>query len=161
MREALHHLLRVGHVHPAEHLHAALAGLGLGRAAVHGQHLGHLLADGQHRVERGHRVLVDHGDLVAAQLAQLFRAAVDQRLPLKDDVALVDLAVAAQVVDQAVGHRALAAAGFAHQPERLAAMNIKRDAAHGVHVALARLVGDAQVIDLNDRFAHSARRSQH
>ena len=30
-----------------------------------------LAADGQHRVERGHRVLEDHGDLVAADMAHL------------------------------------------------------------------------------------------
>ena len=42
-----------------------------GRAAGAAQRLGDLLADGEHRVERGHRLLEDHRDLVAADGAHL------------------------------------------------------------------------------------------
>ena len=42
--------------------------------------LGQLPADGEHRVQRGHRVLEDHRDAVAAQLAQLSSRAVRRAL---------------------------------------------------------------------------------
>ena len=40
--------------------------------------LGHLLADRLGRVQRGERVLEDHRDLIAAQLAQLMLGQTDQ-----------------------------------------------------------------------------------
>src|SRR5215471_15340328 len=40
--------------------------------------LGHLVADGLGRVQRGERVLEDHGDVVAADLAQLGVTQPDQ-----------------------------------------------------------------------------------
>ncbi len=42
----------------------------IARRAVRAQHLGHLDADSQHRVERQHRILENHGDLRAAYRLQ-------------------------------------------------------------------------------------------
>ena len=39
------------------------------------QTFGHLLADGEHGVQRGHRLLEDHADLIAANLAHQIAAA--------------------------------------------------------------------------------------
>jgi len=46
--------------------------LGCGDVAMAGDRFGDLLADREDRIERGHRLLEDHGDLVAAHLAHLF-----------------------------------------------------------------------------------------
>jgi hypothetical protein len=67
-------------------------------------------------------------------------------------VAVGNLAVGAQVVDDAVGNGALAAAGFAHQTHGLAFAHGKRYVAHGLHVALSGFVGDAQVLDVENNF---------
>jgi len=42
-----------------------------GHALVHAQRLGHLVADREQGVQRRHRILEDHGDLLAADLADL------------------------------------------------------------------------------------------
>ena len=55
-----------------------LARLRLGEAAMAHQHLDDLLADGVARIERGHRLLEDHRDAVAAQIAQLAVRQIEQ-----------------------------------------------------------------------------------
>ena len=54
-----------------EHLDGPLEGLLLVEPLVDAGHLADLAADGVHRVQRGERVLEDHGDLAAADLAAL------------------------------------------------------------------------------------------
>ena len=46
-------------------------GAGAAGALVHADRLRHLVADGEQRVQRGHRVLQDHGDALAAHAAHL------------------------------------------------------------------------------------------
>jgi hypothetical protein len=55
-----------------EHLDAARVGFSLAHPPVNDQHLGHLVADPHRRVERLHRVLVNHRNPVTAQPAQFF-----------------------------------------------------------------------------------------
>ena len=53
-------------------------------------------------------------------------------------------------LDEAQDHtadRRLAAAGFADEPERLAALDGKADAVHGADEAAAGVEGDAEVLD--------------
>jgi hypothetical protein len=49
------------------------------------QHLAHLLLDGVQRVERGHRLLEDHGDPVAADPAERALGGAHQLLTLEQD----------------------------------------------------------------------------
>ena len=49
------------------------------------QHLADLLLDGVQRVERGHRLLKDHGNLVAADMAQAVERQRHQILALEAD----------------------------------------------------------------------------
>ena len=51
------------------------------QAFVQGQHLVDLLFDAVQRVERGHGLLKDHGDAVAADAAQLVLVQFEQVLP--------------------------------------------------------------------------------
>src|SRR3546814_4497285 len=56
-----------------------------------GQHrLGHLGVDAEHRVQRHHRVLEDHGDLGAAQLAPLALRQWHQVAALEQNLAAGD-----------------------------------------------------------------------
>ena len=66
--EAFRDLLRAD---LGEQRRRAPALLGAGQPFVHGQHLHDLEADGEARVQAGHRLLEDHGDSVAAQPAHL------------------------------------------------------------------------------------------
>ena len=67
-------LRRLGDAHQVEHLDGALEACLAVHVAVQDQRLGDLLADGHHRIERRHRLLEDHRDLVAAHAAHLFFA---------------------------------------------------------------------------------------
>ncbi len=78
-------LFRSRNAHFLEHLDGAIARLPLSQVQVQPHRLGDLFADRQHRVERGHRILEDHRDLIAANLAHLALALVGQVLPEQFD----------------------------------------------------------------------------
>jgi hypothetical protein len=59
----------------------------LGKALVQHQRLADLIADAEHRVQRGHRLLEDHADLVAADGAHLAVRHLQQVLALEADLA--------------------------------------------------------------------------
>src|SRR5262249_39239926 len=61
----------LGDAHTSQDLDGFGAGLGLAHAAVLLERLHELIADTQHGVERGHRVLENHGNFVATDLFQL------------------------------------------------------------------------------------------
>ena len=79
-----------------------------------------LIADGENRIERGHRLLEDHRDLVAADFAHLFIAELEKILATVEDFAADDFSRRRrdQPHDRKRSH-ALAAARLAHQPESL------------------------------------------
>ena len=61
--------LRRGDADAAEHVEGPLPRLFLADAGVDAQRLGDLVADGEHRIERAHRLLEDHGNAAAADPA--------------------------------------------------------------------------------------------
>ena len=67
-----------------------VARLPVAHALVQRQHLDDLLLDRVQRIERGHRLLEDHGDLVAAHLAQLLLVQRQQVLAVEQDLARTD-----------------------------------------------------------------------
>src|SRR3546814_15763349 len=88
------------------------------------EHLGDLLANRVHRVERGHRLLEDDADLLAPDLPHLLRAERHQVAAVPEDLPLDD--PARRHGDQLEhGHRGhgLAAAGLPHYPDALAAVD--------------------------------------
>ncbi len=111
----------------------AVLGLVLVHAHVEFQSLGDLAADGEHRVEGGHGVLKDHGDLFAADLADAFLAQLEQIAAHKDRLAGGDLARRFRDEPQE-GHdaHALAATALAYNREGLALVEIVRDAVDGL-----------------------------
>ena len=67
VRVGPHDLRRVGQADLGRERHRPGPALGRGEEAVRLEHLGDLVADAHHRVERRHRLLEHHGDAAAAQ----------------------------------------------------------------------------------------------
>ena len=128
----------------------ARAERGLARhVLVQDQRLADLPADGHDRIERGHRLLEDHGDLVAADAAHGGLVEGDEVDAVEPDGAADD--AAGRIGDQAhQGERgdALAAAGFADDGQRLAALEREGHAVDGLDEAGARVEVGLQVVDL-------------
>ena len=130
--------LRVGDLDAAHGLQAALVGLALLHAGVvHAQGLHELVADGEQRVHGGHRLLEDHGDLVAPDGPELLGRHVQEVLAVKEDLPR-GVARAPCGVELQNGHagHGLAAAALAHDPQRLALVEVEGDMAHGVQRGL-------------------------
>ena len=147
-------LLGGGDADPPERLRRAVAGRLRRDVLVRLDRLDHLGVDAQHRVQRRHRILEDHRDALAAQLAQLRLGQADEFAALEADGAARD---AAGLVDEAEhGEPAdgLAGAGFSHQPQHLAAIDREADAIDGADEALAGGEGDREVLDVEDRSRH-------
>ena len=115
---------------------------------MHVEDLADLPLDRVQRVERGHRLLEDHGDLVAAHLAQRLLVGGEQLLSLEEDRAgrVMRRRVGQELQDRERRHR-LARAGFADQRHRLLLADVERDAAHRMHDAVAGAELDMQVAD--------------
>src|SRR5690606_16251576 len=118
-------------------------------------------ADRVDRVERGHRVLEDHSDRVAAHRAHLALAEVEQVLraiaAVKQDLALDDLARRAgdQAHDRR-GRHALAATGLADDAQRLPLVDVHRDAVDGVDDAGASEELRLQILDFKYLPGHTS-----
>ena len=84
-------LRRFGDLDQPQHLHGLLVGGVLREILMQPQRLGDLVADRQHRIERGHRLLKDHRDLVAANVPHLGFFELHQILSLEGDDTADDL----------------------------------------------------------------------
>src|SRR5471032_668809 len=89
------------------------------------QHLGDLVADPHQRIERGHRLLEDHADAVAAQQAHLRWSQRQQVAILEGDAAARDSQRRRQESHDGGGGDRLAGAAFAHDAEDLAGLEIE------------------------------------
>ncbi len=147
VRIALHHCRRVGQPHLAEHGNRPrprLCGVGL---AVQHRHLDQLPADGHHRIEARHRVLVDHGETVAAQTAQLFCVHRRDVAALEQDAPAGDAEPAPQVLHDGECDRRLAAAGFTDEAVRLARCDRQAHVLDDAARPLPSLGLDRQAVD--------------
>jgi hypothetical protein len=93
---------------------------------VDGERLGHLVADGLHRVERRHRFLEDHRDVVAAQAHQSASGWSRRGLPSRRMVPGGGRAVG-QEAHQRERRHGFARAAFADKAEDLAPRDVERD----------------------------------
>ncbi len=125
----------------------------LAHAAMQLQDFHHLLRDRVQRVERGHRLLEDHGDLVAAHLPQLLLVGLQQVLSFEQDLPAW---MAGRRVGQELQHRQrrhrLARTGFAHQRHRLALADVEGDVVDGRRHLAALRKGDGEVANGEERF---------
>ena len=120
VRIGAHHALGIRQADGAHGLQRALVGLLLRHLVVQDRHFHQLLADLHGRVQAGHRLLVDHGDLIAADGAELLRRQFAHVLAFELDAAADDLPDIGEVAHDAERHGRLAAAGFADDAHRLA-----------------------------------------
>ena len=123
VRIILHPPLRCGDADARQRLDRQPVGFPPVLALVQHEHLGDLPADRRDRIERRHRLLEDHGDAIAAQLALLGRRKVLDLAAVETDGAGADRQRRTQQADQSERRNALAAAGFADEAERLAAID--------------------------------------
>ena len=167
---AARHLVRVGghaprrlrDAHLGQQFLGTLPGLGLGHAHVLDQRLSQLRTHGEHRVQRGHRVLEDAGDLASAQRLQLGQRSLEQVTPLPQHLTRT-LGVVGQQVQDGHGGDALARARLAHQGHDGVLWDVEAHALHrvgalrnAIHAPHAK--GDFQVTDAQQhgRFSSAA-----
>ncbi len=121
------------------------------QTAVADEHLGDLIADRQAGVERGHRLLEDHGQPVAAQIAHVVIGKLKQIAAVEHHRA-VDLGVFRQQAHQRERRDALAAAGFADDAESGSERDGEIDLIDCMrHAAAVAVEGDAQAGNVDQR----------
>ena len=145
--------LRAGDADEVEQLGGALVRRLLVEVEVGLERLPDLATDREHGVQARHRVLEDHRDVAAADLAQRVVgerqevAALEHRRPARD------LAGAREDAEQREGGDALPAARLADDPQRLARGDVERDPVDGIDGAAARPELDVEVLDGEERLA--------
>jgi hypothetical protein len=106
-------------------------------------------------VQRRQRVLEDHRDVVAADVAQLGFGGVDQVAPLEQDLAADPRVRVAREPHHRQARHALARARLADDAERLAAVHAIGDAVDRLDHAVGGVEVDLQVADLEERLRHT------
>ena len=144
----------LGHLHQAQDLDGPLPGLPAAHVPVEPDPLGDLATDGQCRVQRGHGVLRDEGDLVAPDLTHGLLVQSGQVPPQQGDGPPGHMTVGRQQPHDRQPGGALAAPGLAHNPDALALGHLEGDAVHGHHGTCSHVEFGAEVLQLEDRTRH-------
>ncbi len=158
VRVVAHTLARIGDAYHVERRHGDLERLLLRLPLVPEDHLHHLVADFEDRVQRGHRLLEDHADLVAPQLAHLRQRELQQIGAVELDRARDDLAgrIGNQPHDRKRGHR-FTGARFPHDAEHFVLVDIERDPVDSLGDLSFGLEMCLEVADLEQFICHSVR----
>ena len=139
--------IRIGDADPVEKGHRFPGRLVMGHALVQLQAFGQLPADLVHRVERGQRVLEDHGDVTPAHLPHGALIEGEKVNAGEQDFAADHPAVRRrQLQDRVAGH-GFAAAALADEAEGLALIDVQIDAVDGGDQAFFGLELDLEVAD--------------
>ena len=126
-------VLRVADADFLQKLQRPLPRRAVRHAAMDFQDLAHLHLDRMQRIERGHRLLENDGDAVAANVPDLGFRGAQQVLAFKKDLARgVMRARRQQSQDRKRGDR-LAGARLAHKRNRFAFLNVERNIAYRKH----------------------------
>ena len=130
--------LGIGDAHEAKELDGARPRLRRAHPEMDLRGLGQLAADGEDGVERGHRLLEDHGDLAPADLAHLVFRKLEEIASLEEDAPAEDAAGGGgDQPHDAEGAHGLAAARLADEGNRLPRPHVPGHAVHGAHDAAA------------------------
>ena len=144
----------VGDAHQVEHLR----GLGHGRVPANARlvdldGLGDLEPDGQDRVERRHRILEDHGDVVAAESPALWLGHADQLgAPIADRPA--DLGAGRKESHHRQERHRLARPRLTDDAQNLAGVHREAHTPHSLHRPVRRPERDLQVGHLEQGSVH-------
>ncbi len=148
--------LRLGDAHRREKLDRPPLRVGVPDVGVvRLDRLRELVADLQHRVERGHRILEDDRHVVAAHAAQLLLRQLQEVAALEDRLAARDLA--GRYRDEPEDrHRANALAGsrLADDAEGLSRIDVVGDAIHRPDDSVVGRELDREIADRKNRIRH-------
>ncbi len=141
VRVAVDPLAGLGDAHPVQQLDRAPAGRLLVDVVVDAVRLHDLVAHREEGVQRRERVLEDHGDLAAPQLAHRLRVGGEQLLAVQPDLARELRALPAVLADRVQAHDAergdgLAGARLADDAEGLALLQREGEPVDGLDQAV-------------------------
>ena len=151
MGVAVEDAFRIRQIDLAQHEQSARPRLGLARLLVDDGDFHQLPADGHDRIQARHGILIDHRHAPAAELAQLLLRHAAHIATLEEDPPSGEPPHAAEIGHDGKGDRRLAAAGFPDQAQRLALLELEGDARHDIHLTRPGEIGDAGVLELEDR----------
>jgi len=133
-----------------EQLHRPLLGFPVVHLLVLADRLGDLLAAGEDGVERGHRLLEDHRDVVAAERPHLILGELEEVAALEQDPAGDVAAVARQQPHDAERGDALATARLTDDAEGAALIDVEVDAVDRLDRAVLGLEVGLEALDPED-----------
>ncbi len=142
---------RVGDAHRSQELDRAVGARLASEPQMQRQHLLEVLLDGQHRVERRQRILRDHPDLTAADIAQPRGLHGEDVTALEDDLAAGDLARRRHHLHHRQGRDALARPALTDDAEALAGAHVQTQPLHGVDPGALQLERHVEVPDVEQR----------
>src|SRR6185437_13244887 len=149
MRIFLGALLRLGNADETQHLDRLRHRGRVGEILMQPQRLADLPPDSQHWIERRHRLLEDHRDLVAAHIAHRRFVEHEEVAPVEPDASADDAAGRiGNETHQRQRRHALAAAAFTDHRQGLAAVERERDVVDGAEQALPGEEHGLQPFDL-------------
>src|SRR6185369_10584537 len=97
------------------------------------QCFGNLFADGKDRIERGHWILKDHGDIVAAHLAHFGVGKLEQILAVKKYLAVYDLSGRRDKPHDGKRSHRLPTTRLTNEPQQLASIEMKTHPINRTH----------------------------
>ena len=123
MRILLGDDVRIRDLDIGQHFNDLCGSLLLRHALMDNERLADLTGHGEDRVQAGHRLLEDDGDIVAADGIHFLLGELREVTALEEDLAAVDIAVAVEKLQDAHGGDALAGTGLADNAERASCLN--------------------------------------
>ena len=155
MRILLGALLRVRNAHLLQTADGLSLRLGMVQLLVELDGLDNLLADLRGRVHAGHRILEDHGDLVAADLLHFLVGSLHDVVASQIDLAALNARRRHRVeLHDGLSGNGLAAAGLANDSQNLALVHVQRHAADGLNLACIGVKRHAQVFNCKNSLCH-------
>ena len=145
MRKTFHHHVGVRQVHLVQQPDRALVGFLVRQALVTHRNFYELFADLHRRVEGCHGLLIDHGDVLAADSTQLGFVHGTQVLSHEVDFAGDDRSVPAEVLHDSKSDRRLSASRFADQPDRFAGHDRQVEIDDRLHLSTTREIGKTEI----------------
>ena len=135
----LYHNLRIGDFDIRQHLDGCLGCLLLGHVAVNDKGLRKLPLHREHRVQGGHGLLENDGNLIAADMIHLAHGNLREILSIKDDLTGVHIAIAIQQPQNTHGGDGFAGTGLTHHTQSLARLDGIGNTIDRLHNAAAGL----------------------
>ena len=147
-------LLRLVDANQLQQLLGACPCIGLVLIGVQADDLHDLVADGVHRVQAGHGVLEDDGDLVAADLAEVLLLHVLDLVAVEPHLAAHQLAGISGQAHNGVGGDRLTGAGLAHNAQNITLIHSKGNAVQCLYFARRGEERKAFIFDIKNFLAH-------